>query len=168
MNKKEGYLVFLVDDNKVFLTSLKNSLKERFGALLKISEYHTAEECIQNMEELPDIVFLDYYLNAGGHPDAMNGIKAMGEIKSISKNSMVIILSGQDKLQVAIDAIKFGAYDYLSKSETVFLRIQNTVVNAMEYIKSKRMTKKHDNRNIGMAIFIVSIILIDVLWYTLH
>jgi two-component system, OmpR family, response regulator len=120
------------------------------------------------MDRLPDIVFLDYYLNTGGNPDAMNGIKVMGEIKSISKNSMVVILSGQDKLQVAIDAIKYGAYDYLSKSESALLRIQNTIVNATALIKSKKINVKHTHRNIGIAIFFVAIILIDVIWYSYH
>jgi two-component system, OmpR family, response regulator len=165
MNAKSEYSVFLVDDDKMFLISLKNSLQQQFGKSIKVSEYGTGEECIQDMGNQPDIVILDYYLSDAEHPDAMDGIKAMKEIKSISKDIIVIILSGQDKLQVAIDSVKNGAYEYIAKSESAFIRIQNTIKNAIENIKSAKENNKYFKWNISLAIIIVSIILIDVIWY---
>jgi two-component system OmpR family response regulator len=165
MNGQGEYSVFLVDDDKMFLTSLKNSLQQQFGKQLKVSEYGTGEECIQNIDTHPDIIILDYYLNDDKHPDAMDGIKVMKEIKSISKDIIVIILSGQDKLQVAIDSIKNGAYEYIAKSESAFVRIQNTIKNAIGNVKSERENNKYFKWNITLAIIIISIILIDVIWY---
>ncbi len=165
MNAQQGYSIFLVDDDKMFLTSLRNSLQQQFGSLLKVFEFATGEECIQEIDNHPDIVILDYYLNDEDHPDAMDGIKVMKQIKSISKDITVIILSGQDKLQVAIDSIKNGAYEYIAKSESAFIRIQNAIKNAMENIKSDRENNKYFKWNISLAIIIVSIILIDVIWY---
>jgi DNA-binding NtrC family response regulator len=95
----------------------------------------------------------------------MNGLKVLKEIKSVAKDCVVIMLSGQDKLQVAIDSVKNGAYEYIAKSESAFVRIQNALKNATENIKSERENNKYFKWNVSMAIVIVSIILIDVIWY---
>jgi len=171
METQSGYSVFLVDDDKMFLTSLKNNLQQQFGSALKISEFATGEECLHNMEahveakNPPDIVILDYYLNDDEHPNALDGMKVLREIRTISKDIVVIMLSGQDKLQVAIDSVKNGAYEYIAKSESAFVRIQNTLKNAIENIKSSRENNKYFKLNITMAVVILTIILLDVIWY---
>jgi two-component system OmpR family response regulator len=164
MSTKNEYSVFLVDDDKMFLTSLKNNLNQQFGTTLKVSEYGTGEECMEDMKEFPDIIILDYYLNDSTHPNAINGIKVLQEIKSVSKDSIVIMLSSQDKLQVAVDSIKNGAYEYIAKSESAFVRIQNTLKNAIESIKSAKEKSKYWKWNVSMAVIILTIILLDVLW----
>ncbi len=165
MNAQNGYSIFLVDDDKMFLAALKNSLQQQFGSSLQVSEYTNGEECMENMDNSPDIVILDYYLNDEEHPDAMNGLKVLKEIKSISKDIIVIMLSGQDKLQVAIDSVKNGAYEYIAKSESAFVRIQNTMKNATENIESERESNKYMKWNIAMGVVIAAIIIIDVIWY---
>ena len=48
----------------------------------------------------------------------MDGLEVLKKIKETSEDSTVIMLSGQDKLQVALDSIKNGAYEYIAKSES--------------------------------------------------
>ena len=172
METQNEYSVFLVDDDKMFLTSLKNSLTKQFGGSLKISEYTTGEECMQSIERatdnIPDIVILDYYLNEDKNPDTLDGIKVLKEIKSASKDITVIMLSGQDKIQVAIDSVKNGAYEYITKSESAFVRIHNTMKNVIENIKSARVNNKYMKLNLSFALIIVTMILLDILWYWSH
>lgn len=165
MTAQGEYTVFLVDDDKMFLASLKNSLEQQFGKLFKIFEYESGEECMDNIDDTTDIVILDYYLHDVESPDKMDGLKVLKEIKSISKDIVVIMLSGQDKLQVAIDSIKSGANEYLAKSESTFIRLQNMLKNITENIKSARENNKFLRWNIGLAVIIITIILIDVIWY---
>ena len=165
METQEQYSVFLVDDDAMYLTSLKNSLQQQFGALLKIFEYKSGEECMEHVDETTDIVILDYYLNDGEHPDAMDGMKVLKEIKAISKDIVVIMISGHDKLQVAIDSIKNGANDYIAKTESAFIRIQNILKNALENLKSARENSKYLKWNIVLAIVVVAIVLMDIIWY---
>jgi two-component system, NtrC family, response regulator AtoC len=171
MNTQNEYSVFLVDDDKMFLTSLKNSLKQQFGKTLRISEYTTGEECMERISQpqpddnRPDIVILDYYLNDYKHPDAADGLKVMQELKSISDDIIIIMLSGQDKFQVAIDAIKNGAYEYIAKSESALIRTQNTIKNAIDSIKTTRENNKYLKWNYYMGIFIIAMILLDIIWY---
>lgn len=172
METQNTYSVFLVDDDKMFLASLKNSLTKQFGESLHISEYTTGEECIQNIEgasdNSPDIVILDYYLNEDKNPDTLDGIKVLKEIKSVSKDTTVIMLSAQDKLQVAIDSVKNGAYEYITKSESAFVRLHNTMKNVIENIKSARANNKYMKLNISFALIIIGLILLDILWYWSH
>lgn len=171
MNTQGTYSVFLVDDDKMFLTSLKNNLQKKFGSLLKIQEYTTGEQCIEdievrkNNEDEPDIVILDYYLDDGSHPDALNGVKVLQEVKSLSKDTTVIMLSGEDRLQVAVDCVKHGAYEYVVKSESALVRIQQVLKNAIDNAKTARRSKGYFKANVAMAAIIIAIILIDVIWY---
>lgn len=171
MYTQDTYSVFLVDDDKMFLTSLKNNLQKKFGSLLKISEYTTGEQCLEDIEinknkdEGPDIVILDYYLEDENHPDALSGVKVLQELKSLSNNTTVIILSGEDKLEVAVDCVKHGAYDYVVKSESALVRIQQVLKNTIENIKVARKNNSYFRTNVIMAAIIISIILVDVIWY---
>lgn len=165
MNDSKQYSVFLVDDDKMFLVSLRNSLEQQFGSQLKITEFSNGEDCIAQIEEEPDIVVLDYYLNDEEHPDAMDGLKALKEIKSISKDILVVVLSGQDKLQVALDSIKSGAYEYIAKSESAFIRIQNTIKNAIESVKTSRENSNYMRWNVSLGVVVVLIVLLDIIWY---
>lgn len=172
MNTQSTYSVFLVDDDRMFLTSLKNNLQKKFGSLLKISEYTSAEQCIEDIEvnknreeEVPDIVILDYYLDGGNSPEALNGVKVLQEVKSLSGDTTVIMLSGEDRLEVAVDCVKHGAYEYVVKSESAPVRIQQVMKNVMENIKTSRRNNSYFRANLVMAAVIITIILIDVIWY---
>jgi two-component system, OmpR family, response regulator len=165
METKDEYTVYLVDDDKMFLASLRNSLEQKFGSMLKIFEYESGEKCIEDIDSATDIIILDYYLNDGEHPGSMDGLKVLKKIKSISKDIVVIMISGQDKLQVAIDSIKNGANEYLAKSESTFVRLQNMMKNITENIKSARENSKFLKWNIGLAVIIIAIVLLDVIWY---
>ena len=171
MNANMGYSVFLVDDDKMFLTSLKNSLQQEFGSLLKISEYNTGEKCIEHIFQFhpldlpPDIVILDYYLNEDNNPDTKDGIKVLQELKSISDDTIVIMLSGTDRLQIVKDSIKNGAYEYIPKSGNFFSNTKTALKNAIDTIELARKSNRYLKWNRNMGIFIISMIIIEVIWY---
>jgi two-component system OmpR family response regulator len=52
-------------------------------------------------------------------------VDVLKKIKELSPTTEVIMLSGQDKIEVAVDSMKYGAYDYVIKGETAFTRIEN-------------------------------------------
>lgn len=167
MKSNGKYSVAIVDDDRIFLVSLKNSLHEQFNSSLRISEYHSGEEFVRNIENTPDIIILDYYLNDYEHPEAMNGMHVLRDIKSLSKDAIVIMLSGQDKVQVAMDCLRNGAYEYIAKSESAFVRIPHSIKNAMEHIKSKRESGKYIKLKVNKTTIIGAILLIDIIGYCL-
>jgi two-component system, OmpR family, response regulator len=165
MNKNGKYSIALVDDDRVFLVSLKNSLQQQFNSSIKISEYHSGEEFIKDIRNNPDIIILDYYLNDYENPEAMNGMHVLHDVKSTLKDSIVIMLSGQDKVDVAMACLRDGAYEYISKSESAFVRIPNSIKNAIASIKSKRESDKYIKLKINKAVVICAIILMDITIY---
>ena len=122
--------IFLVDDEPIQNEMLKDYLSERFQ--YKIKTYESGEDAIKDLNDLnPAIMVLDFHLNS--HlPTAKNGVEVLKLVKSMSPSTQVIMLSGQDKLEVAVDSMKHGAYDYVIKGETAFSRMENIFNNLSE------------------------------------
>ena len=59
------------------------------------------------------------------------------------------MLSGQDKLEVAIDSMKHGAYDYVIKGETAFSRMEN-ILNNINELSSIKAANENYKRVITM------------------
>jgi DNA-binding NtrC family response regulator len=57
----------------------------------------------------------------------MNGLNTMDKIKAVNPGIPVIILSCQDKIEVAVNCMHHGALDYVVKSETAFLRLEQII-----------------------------------------
>jgi len=136
--KDQRIHLFLVDDDALFLKSLEIEFSEA-GEFL-ISTFATGELCIAHMDENPDIIILDYLLN-GIDRDAMNGIDTLDQIKTHDDTIPVIMLSGQDSIDVAINCMHHKAYDYVVKSETAFVRLRSNITAALHLKKTERTLK---------------------------
>lgn len=151
--------VFLVDDEPIQNEMLKDYLSERFE--YKIKTYDTGEGAIKDMQLNPAIVVLDYHLNA--HlPNAQNGVEVLKSIREISPETKVIMLSGQDKIDVAVDSMKYGAYDYVIKGETAFSRMENIMNNIDELTNIRAANKTYKAIIAGLAVGLVLILLLSV------
>ena len=129
--------IFLVDDEPIQNEMLKDYISDRFK--YKIKTYESGETAIADLHLNPEIIVLDFHLNA--HlPDAQNGVEVLKKIKDLHPSSQVIMLSGQDKLEVAVDRMKYGAYDYVIKGETAFSRMANILNNINELNGLKQAT----------------------------
>ena len=151
--------VFLVDDDIMFIESLKHSLNEN-SADIRI--FPTGEDCIKNViKEEPEVVVLDYYLNST-HPKALNGIQVLNKIKHNRPETEVIMLSSQDSVAVAVDTLKYGAYDYIAKGQSAFVQIKNDIKHIYE---SKEKTEDFDKETIRLKRMNVLIIVIVLTLY---
>lgn len=124
--KDRRYKLFLVDDDTKHLVMLKNHLEKHSEYMLDIFIFSNGESCMEKLYENPDIIVLDYYLD-GIKTDAANGLEIMKRILEKIPDVKIIMMSGQDNLQVAIDTIDHGAYDYIIKGESAYLRAQMIV-----------------------------------------
>lgn len=116
--------LFLVDDDVVFLKSLEIEFLQH--ADLLIETFTTGEDCVKHLAHNPDVIILDYLLN-GIVEHAMNGIETLDKIKEFDPEIPVVILSAQDKIEVAVNCMHHKAYDYVVKSETAFMRLQKII-----------------------------------------
>ncbi|MDR3653194.1 MAG: response regulator [Paludibacter sp.] len=133
--KNEKIKLFLVDDDVFFLKSLEIDFLQR--ADFSIETYATGELCLENLSHNPDIIVLDYYLDSIDKT-AMNGIKTLDKIKAINPDIPVVMLSSQDKIEVAIECMHHSAFDYVVKSETAFMRLQKIITTIFNYKKLEK------------------------------
>ena len=133
--KKEKIKLFLVDDDAVFLKSLEIDFTQH--ADFSIETFATGEICIENLKHNPDVIILDYFLD-GIVKTAMDGIETLDKIKVFNQDIPVIMLSSQDKIEVAINCMHHKAFDYVVKSETAFVRLQKIITTIFQYKKMEK------------------------------
>lgn len=131
----EKIKLFLVDDDAVFLKLLEIDFMEH--ADFVIETFATGEDCIKCLSHNPDVVILDYHLD-GIDKNAMNGIDTLDKIKSFNPDTPVVMLSSQDKIEIAISCMHHRAFDYIVKSETAFVRLQQIITTIFKYKKMKK------------------------------
>lgn len=152
--------IFIVDDDPILAEMLNDHLSKMTNYEIKV--YETGEECIKHLGDKPGIVFLDYYLNSVDK-NAMDGLEVLQEIKSIDPDVDVVILSGQDKIEVAVKTMQYGAFDYIVKGESAFYRAEKVVFNIYRYKKLQGNAAKYKSLSIWLAIGFVLLIVL-VIW----
>ncbi len=151
--------IYVVDDDKLFTTSLTGEVKKMFKKETNVQSFSTGEECLKHFEQPPNIMILDYFLNSS-YPEAMNGLEVLKKVMAVSPDTKVIMLSSQDKIEIAVNLIKYGAYDYIIKNDRIFLRTKMVVNNAAhsisvsEELKSVKLMTRMVSAIVGGVIVI--------------
>lgn len=135
MGKSKVLTIFLVDDDPIFLKSLE--LDFIVQDLYNIETFRNGEDCLAKLNHQPDFIILDYLLN-GIDCNSMNGIEVLDKILAFDKSIPVIILSAQDKIEVAVNCMHHKATDYVVKSETSFMRINKII----QFISAQKKMEK--------------------------
>ncbi|MBA0884635.1 response regulator [Flavobacterium undicola] len=135
MKNENKIKLFLVDDDALFLKSLEIEFMEQ--ADFYIETYSTGELCVANLSNKPDVIILDYQLD-GIDKTAMNGIATLDKIKAFNPDIPVVMLSSQDKIEVAVKCMHHKAFDYVVKSETAFMRLQKIIPTIFKYKKMEK------------------------------
>lgn len=141
MALKKEFTVFLVDDDNMFLKMLEDNLaNQKYKSRMHFKTFSSGEACLENLHLNPDLIILDYYMDKG-NSNAMNGIQVLKKIKQRNPGQQVIMLSGQDKIEVAVETMKNGALDYLIKNESAFVRGQHVIKNIIKNITISELLK---------------------------
>ncbi len=155
--KNKKTVIFLVDDDPIFLKLLETQFKERTH--YDVVVFSSGEDCLKNLWKMPDIIFLDYYLNPV-NPQAHNGLQFLNKIKVINPAIQIVILSSQDRIGVAVDCMKHHAFDYIVKSETAFIRAQTTITFLIDKWKLEKDRSLYKTSSIILSLLIIVLILI--------
>jgi len=99
--------IFIIDDEEPILKMLTHWAKTQWG--YNVKTFATGSAGLTAMSENPDLVLLDIML-----PD-INGNDVLNKIKQRNPNLPVIMLSAQGSVEVALESIRFGAFDYFPK-----------------------------------------------------
>ncbi len=160
MRKKANPLIFLVDDDNSFLKTIELYVRQFFHGYT-VTTFTSGEECLSQLDRKPDIILLDYLLNAN-YPNAMDGIKVLNQVKKTNPDTYVILFSAQDHIEVAVDIMKHGAFDYIIKNDKMFLRVQNAIRNVMHIQELKRDKEDYKMKMqvlAGLAIALIGLLI---------
>ena len=135
MKDENKIKIFLVDDDALFLKKLEIEFLQHGD--FTIDTFATGELCLQQLEHQPDVVILDYHLD-GIDKNAMDGLATLDNIKKYDSDIPVVMLSSQDKIDVAINCMHHRAFDYVVKSETAFVRLQKIITSIFSYKKMEK------------------------------
>jgi len=128
--------IFIVEDDPMVATLIKQTLSKEDH---EFSHFLTAEECLENLHQNPDIITVDYNL------PGMNGTDLMERIKSYNSSIMVVIVSGQENLDVVVESYKKGASDYIIKNDNLFVNLENSIKNlSMSVVLKKEIELLRD------------------------
>ncbi len=108
----------------------------------------SGEDVLKNMDKNPDIVIQDYLL------EGMTGIEVLIKAKKTNPNVEFIFLSGQDSIEIAINSMKYGAYDYIVKDQMALQKLVNKIykiTSVTELVKSNKRYK------IGVIMFFIGL-----------
>ena len=118
MNSK----ILAIDDDKNFLASMKKMLELREYSVDTISNSNTVIEAIKKADY--DVILMDVKM------PGFSGIELFSAINEISPETPVIMISGQSNIQIAVDLIKKGAFDFIEKPleiEKLYISLNNAL-----------------------------------------
>jgi len=130
--------IFIVDDDKAFTLALKADIETIFAKKsVKIHSFETGKACMEKFnQEKPQVVILDYNLDSM-QPEAANGIKILSRIKKESPKTSVVMLTGDDHIDIALKSFHLGASDYVVKTSTQFKKINYSLQNIFKIMEAK-------------------------------
>lgn len=106
---KRDLKVFVVDDN-AFCRELYTQHLRNIG-FYDIHQFDNGEDCLNSLVLEPNIIFLDHEMTG------MNGLETLRRIKRYNPDIYLVIVSGQDNMQVSLNALNYGAFDYIIKGD---------------------------------------------------
>ena len=149
MQKENDSLIFVVEDNRVYNKLIVSYLKS--NKFTNVLAYYSGEDAINNLYRSPDIIIQDFLL------DGMNGIEVLKKAKEMNTNIEFIFLSGQDNIDVAINTMKYGAYDYIVKDQMALKKLVNKINKIQSVNKLVQSNKRY---RVGVVVFFAVLIII--------
>ncbi|MDI6865841.1 sigma-54-dependent transcriptional regulator [Thermodesulfovibrio yellowstonii] len=123
--------ILIIDDEAGILDTVSGILEDEGYTTLTAKDAETAIE-ILDKEEV-DLVFLDVWL------PKMSGIEAIKKIKEKDFHIPVIMISGHGNVEVAVQAVKLGAFDFLEKP----LSMERIILTAERALQFKSLEKEN-------------------------
>jgi len=130
--KKE---ILVIDDNLDIRLLISGLLKDKGFAVREAANFNQA--LFEIKKKLPDVAVVDVKLDKGDN----DGIELLIEVKKMDEDVPVIMISGHANVQMAVDALKLGAFEFIQKpfSSERLLNFVNRACENIELKKDKRV-----------------------------
>ncbi len=131
--------ILIVDDNADIRNILNELIKDAGYKTRVAANYNQALKEID--KKIPDVAILDVKLDKGDN----DGIQLLSHIKSKNSDVPVIMISGHANIEMAINSLKHGAFEFVEKpfDQT---RLLNFIRRAVENLSLKTQNKEYENK----------------------
>lgn len=155
MQNVKNPLIFVVEDNQMYNKLVVSYLRSH--KLTNVEAFLTGEEALKNMDKNPDIVVQDYLL------EKMTGIDVLVKAKKIHPDIEFIFLSGQDSIEIAINSMKYGAYDYIVKDQMALKKLLDKIHKILSVHRLQKTNKRY---KVGVFLFFSILIVLIIVMIT--
>ncbi len=131
--------ILIIDDNTDIRNIINDLIKEAGYKTRLAANYNQALNEID--KKLPDVAIIDVKLDKGDN----DGLELLSHIKRKDKNIPVITITGHANVEMAIKALKAGAFEFIEKPFNQE-RLLNFVNRAVENINLKNKNKEFENK----------------------
>jgi two-component system response regulator AtoC len=151
--------IFVVEDNEFFASLIKQKLE--LNDKNEVTLFFNGDDFRKGLHLNPDIVVLDYNL-----PND-NGIDLLKEIKNFNDDIRTILLSGQEKVEIVIEAFENGAEEYIKKDDNALtmldLKVQKHSTNVnlrkeVDVLRDQIIDRNRYDRIIGESQAILKVL----------
>ena len=127
--------ILIVDDNSDIRQLIKGILKDKGFVVREAANFDQA--LVEINKKIPDVAVIDVKLDKGDN----DGIELLGYIKKINEDTPVIMISGHANVQMAVDSLKLGAFEFIQKpfSSERLINFINRAIENTELKKDKRV-----------------------------
>ena len=129
------FKVLIIDDEKDICFLISEILKDE--KYMTFTAQNSDEAISSFNKNKPDLVILDVWLSNS----KLDGIEILKEFKNLNNNIPVIIISGHGTVDLAVSAIKNGAYDFLEKP----FNSDKLIIISKRAIESSKLINENKN-----------------------
>jgi len=151
--------IFIIEDDPIFGNIIVKALNS--DPSYDVTLFASGEEFLNNLHLNPDIVSIDYNL------PQMNGLEILEKIRNYNKDIYTIVLSGQESVEVVVEAYKNGANHYIVKNANAIVELKNSIKNfatnvnlqkEVETLKEQIINRNKYDRIIGESPAILQVL----------
>jgi DNA-binding NarL/FixJ family response regulator len=121
MKTPEPIFLFLINEDESFRENLIQVFREGMQEYVHVKSFNCPEECFKSLNLRPDFIVYDYDQNISRIGDLLH------LLKPLSSGTRLIVLSAEERMDLAVEAIKSGAFDCLLKDEESISKIKSLV-----------------------------------------
>lgn len=128
--------VIIIEDEDAHRKLMERSIKKEYPDA-QIDCFGDIEQCLKFIDQIhPDIIITDYLL------PGMNALDFLETLRECHKKVPVVVVTGQGDENVAVKAMKLGAWDYIVKSRDFFSLVPTTIEKVIRQKELKKELQK--------------------------